>query len=105
MTDNEILARWQGLDSHECDEHAFHCDDCVRGSMQTPDYLTNSAACMSLLDTLVKKGYYPEVFYCSAHNWNCAIQDDDLAVQGRDKDINTAIVAAVLEVAKKEQVE
>lgn len=57
MTDNEKLARWQGLDTHDCDPYSFHCDDCARGSMQTPDYLNDDAAAMSLLDTLVERHY------------------------------------------------
>ena len=60
MTPEEInrrIATWAGLDSHVCDEWAFHCDDCERGSIQTPDYFGSNAA-MDLLGVLVGKKYW-----------------------------------------------
>lgn len=109
MTDSEILARWQGLDSHNCDPHSFHCDGCERGSIQTPDYLNDEAACGSLLDTLVEKGYTP-IFeyarYIAPHCWICEIESpsckeaDRIRRKGRTR--CEAIVAACLEVAQGE---
>lgn len=107
MTDNEKLARWQGLDSHTCDENAFHCDGCQRGSIQTPDYLNDDAAAMSLLDTLVEKKYHPVLRTSDAtEGWRLAIYDDYCNAQiveitGKPTR-REAVVAACLEVARKE---
>jgi len=108
---NELLARWQGLDSHNCDPHSFHCDGCERGSIQTPYYLNDDAACGSLLDTLVEKGYCLELLYGTAtKRWHVLIWikngkfwepifDDDIGKLTRRE----AIVAACLEVVRKER--
>lgn len=109
MTDNEKLARWQGCkfvyDSSE--GTVFTPPNRPKAAWQPisrlPDYLTDDTAAMSLLDTLVEKEYYPELFYCLGHKWNCTISDDgDLVVQGRGATRREAIVAACLEVARKE---
>lgn len=57
MTNNEKIALWVGLDTHTCDPHSFHCEDCFRGSSQTPDYENSDAAAVTLLSVLVEKGY------------------------------------------------
>ena len=57
---NQRIAAWAGLDSHVCDEWSFHCDDCERGSIQTPDYYHANAA-MDLLGVLVDKKYWYEM--------------------------------------------
>lgn len=87
MTDNEKLQAWQ------------------LGAVfnNIPDYLTDDTACMSLLDTLAEQEYYPELFYCLGHKWNCTISDDgDLVVQGRSTTRRAAVVAACLELIGKE---
>ena len=72
MTPEEInrrIATWAGLDSHVCDEWSFHCDDCERGSIQTPDYYHANAA-MDLLGVLVERGYKPELSYHNLNWWH-----------------------------------
>ena len=66
---NRKLAEWVGIDSHTCDEWAFHCDDCERGSIQTPDDFRSNSA-MDLLGVLVERGYKPELSYHNL-NWWC----------------------------------
>ena len=72
MTPEEInrrISTWAGLDSHVCDEWSFHCDDCERGSIQTPDYYHTNAA-MDLLGVLVERGYKPELSYHNLNWWH-----------------------------------
>lgn len=58
MTDNEKIARWQGWELDDSDEmcHIWMTPD-HRMKLRVPDYLNDDAAIMSLLDTLVEKGY------------------------------------------------
>lgn len=64
MTDNERLARWQGKCYHVSDWGQTTCKYCGRTNDPryfdfdriNPNYLTDLAA-MSLLDTLIEKGY------------------------------------------------
>ena len=72
MTPEEInrrISTWAGLDSHVCDGWSFHCDDCERGSIQTPDYFGSNAA-MDLLGVLVERGYKPELSYHNLNWWH-----------------------------------
>lgn len=69
MTDNEKLARWQGKEWHDFYyiDGGWFCETCKTGGSEddpyqayhdtNPDYLNDDAAAMSLLDTLVEKGY------------------------------------------------
>ena len=66
---NQRIATWAGLDSHVCDGWSFHCDDCERGSIQTPDYYRSNAA-MDLLGVLVERGYKPELSYHNLNWWH-----------------------------------
>ena len=105
MTDNEILARWQGPAFGEPPNEYY----------EMPDYLNDDAAAMSLLDTLVEKGYVPQLAYNGTTLlWQCAIDEwtmvgthrvhspliNDVEL-GRDTR-RAAVVAACLEVARKE---
>ena len=107
MTNNEILARWQGwsfIDTHWISKNGYDY-------VAPPDYLTDSAACMSLMDTLVEKGF-TFTLYSELNNnrlFGCCIWEHDkstwtnpIADAENKPTINQAIVAAVLEVAKKE---
>jgi len=65
MTDNEKLARWQGWEEYHSDINKH-----------VPDYLNDDAAAMSLLDTLVEKGYVPQLAYNGTTLlWQCAIDE------------------------------
>lgn len=106
MTDNEILARWQGNPNFSQITLILQTD-----TGYWPDYLNDDAAAMSLLDTLVEKGFV----------WFLGVDTDelgeitDIRCKVRHKDstasinkyTNTrreAVVAAVLELIGKEGV-
>ena len=107
MTDNEILARWQGPMFGEPPDEYY----------ELPNYLNDDAAAMSLLDTLVEKGYCPLLALNGTTNlWQCSIDEfstigkyrvhapvvDDPEL-GRDTR-REAVVSAVLEMIEKEDV-
>lgn len=132
MTDNEKLARWQGLCSYRCVVDGLDCGECViddpdhiisdcdvaptisskleckywvLSTTETSDYLNDDAAAMSLLDTLVKKGYAVAIASRS-HKWDIGIARNDCNL---DYCISTvkptrreAVVAACLELIEKE---
>ena len=103
MTDNEILARWQGWKFLPRDD-IWAKPEKLEFAHFVPDYPNDPAACMSLLGTLVEKGYYPEVFYCLGRKWNCTIAlDGNIIAEAKSLNPNEAIIAACLEVARKEQ--
>ena len=74
MNINEKLAHWQGKCYHVSDWGQTICKYCGRTNDPryfdfdtiNPDYLNDDAAAMSLLDTLVEKGYEYELqaHYC-----------------------------------------
>lgn len=105
MTDNEILARWQGLKNVRSTRLSNGATAIIYNSNTiVPDYLNNDAAAMRLLDTLVEKNYYPEVFYCLGRKWSCTIaHDGGIIAAAKSLHRSEAIVAACLEVARKEQ--
>ena len=100
MTPEEInrrIATWAGLDSHVCDGWSFHCDDCERGSIQTPDYYRSNAA-MDLLDVLVERRYsfkingyvttqFQVFIYC--------VTDDELPLETVSMAVHSTIPAAI----------
>ena len=103
MTDNEKLARWQGWEEYHSDINKH-----------VPDYLNDDAAAMSLLDTLVEKGYCPLLALNGTTNlWQCSIDEfstigkyrvhapvvDDPEL-GRDTR-REAVVSAVLELIER----
>jgi len=95
MTDNEILARWQGPMFGE-PLHEYY---------ELPDYLNDDAAAMSLLDTLVGKKY--DIFMDNASAaWSCEIYpnngDARLAFSYGKPTRREAVVAACLELIGKE---
>ena len=114
MTDNEILARWQGYtlvyDSSE--GVVFTTPNKPKAAWQhiskLPDYLNDEAACMSLLDTLVEKGLLWEMKGCKNEVWfeiNKPYSDrlGEWTIAGHwGPTRREAIIAACLEVARKE---
>lgn len=112
MTDNEKLARWQGYtfvyDSSE--GVVFTPPSKPKAAWQhiskLPDYLTDSAACMSLLDTLMEKGYKVSLKSITKKIWRCliiTIGNDKFWFEELKPSINESIIAACLEVVKKEE--
>ena len=106
MTPEEInrrISTWAGLDSHVCDEWAFHCDDCERGSIQTPDYYGSNAA-MDLLRVLESQEYWWEMGNCEngdkfikIGSWHCG-----LIVTAQRPAISAAICHAIIELIERE---
>lgn len=92
MTGNELLARWQGW---KMEGYGW----------VIPNYLYDDAACKSLLDTLVEKGYKAYIVYSlEGKRVNILDSNDDFVV-GSTKEhqtLNEAIIAACLEVARKD---
>ena len=115
MSDNENLARWQGIAVYDgipndytlplIDKQAWlmtHTDKPFSWS-PAPDYLHEDSAAMSLLDTLVEKEYYPELFYSLGRKWNCSIAyDGDIVADSKSHTRREAVVAAVLELIGKD---
>lgn len=113
MTPEEInmrIATWAGLDSHVCDEWSFHCDDCERGSIQTPDYFGSNAA-MDLLGVLVErgqrngKGWTPQLRYTAlaGEEWCLEIFVADAKdINGYGNTIPAAICTAILELIERD---
>lgn len=99
MTDNEKLARWQGLKpKYSLAEALYGVDSNV------PDYLNDDTAAMSLLDTLVGKKY--DIFMDNASAaWSCEIYpnngDARLAFSYGKPTRREAVVAAVLELIER----
>lgn len=114
MTDSELLARWQGwkpISPNIIGKYWRNGDECI---ITLPDYPNDAVACDSLLDTLVEKGYCPVLGLNGTTNlWQCDI--DEFFMRGKIRlhspviteiGANTrreAIIAACLEVARKEQ--
>ena len=88
MTDNEKMARFQGPMFGE-PPHEYY---------EQPDYLNDDAAAMSLLDTLVEKGYAPELYYNSglAH-WKLNVDGEPNLIGYWKPTRRAAVVAAVLQ--------
>ena len=79
----------------------------IGGKQPLPNYPNDPAACMSLLDTLVEKGYGVRIFCDDVtpgieNRWVVEVLSDK-SYWGAHKLFNEAIVAACLEVARKEQ--
>ena len=94
MTDNEKLARWQGPMFGE-PPHEYY---------KQPDYLNDDTANGSLLDTLVEKGHEPKLqYYHNIKQWGM-MPDEDCGYEWLGDTRREAVVAACLEVARKEGV-
>ena len=109
MTDNEILARWQGWSQViGIPDHQQARWSTGRGKMRIlPDYLNNDAAAMSLLDTLVEKGYAVDMA-SRGHKWDIGIARNDCnldyCISMTESTRREAVVAACLELIVKEDV-
>lgn len=102
MTDNERLARWQGWKCISGDWVA-PSGRCENLGM-TPNYLNDDAAAMSLLDTLVEKGFEYNLC-CNTRSVDFRIYQDDAGFSISIKPTRrAAVVAAVLELIGKEDV-
>ena len=102
MTDNEKLARWQGWEEYHSDINKH-----------VPDYLNDDAAAMSLLDTLVEKGFGIQLYNTAYEmaglyksRWCCKLtKGADVVVYPNPYPTRReAVVAAVLELIEKEDV-
>lgn len=103
MNNNEILARWQGWSQAiGVPDHQQARWSTGRGKLRIlPDYLNDAAACDSLLDTLVEKGYIPQLFYNTF--WHFEVYSDNEFIFRTFKYTRReAIIAVCLEVARKE---
>lgn len=98
MSDNEILAKWQGFNPDVNDVEGYYLP---KGRVY--DYLTDSAACMSLLDTLVEKGYEYNLCYNYRKVDLRIFKNDTERYIVIEPTINEAVISACLEVARKEQ--
>lgn len=101
MTNSEKLARWQGWKLDYKGNLCLLVPNC--GVIYNiPDYLNDDSAAMSLLDTLVEKGYMVLIVGLS-DDWTCQINIG--AKYTRAEEASTrreAVVAAVLELIGKE---
>lgn len=101
MTDNGKIARWQGVYPNP-PKYRDEADN----DAQCPDYLNDDAAAMSLLDTLVEKGFDVSLEHDNDGWICCYIRDIDKCYIWEDGGYHTtrreAVVAACLEVARKE---
>ena len=104
---NEKLARWQGLENVRPTRLSNGTIVIIYNSNEiVPDYLNDDAAAMSLLDTLVEKGYEPCLEY-DACKWMFAIwkyedSKEFIAVQRWADTIPQAITQAVLKLIESE---
>lgn len=131
MEINELLAKWQGLNTciHnweeqwcdagsgytewiclkcDCDyslpDASVRYDRCKPPEANFKDYFNDATACDSLLDTLVEKGYDPAlIYYRGTSAWHMQIFDGEVnAMYPQKPTRREAIIAACLEVARKE---
>lgn len=116
MTDSEILARWQGWENHPQLGFVLKLSE-VGFTANLPDYPNDDAAAMSLLDTLVEKGYTYQLLESFRvlpdtkvqHRLRFGKQGKEnlcgmVAIGGLKPTRREAIIAACLEVARKEMV-
>lgn len=102
MTNNEKLARWQGWNREKNHSHWWRTP-AFELVCRYPDYLNDDAAAMSLLDTLVEKGYLPELVYLNCKHWQCEVwKGNYLHAVSKEPTRREAVVAACLELIEKE---
>lgn len=105
MTDNEVLARWQGW-KHDKANLLIHCKAWIEPDGITrhdicPDYLNDDAAAMSLLDTLVEKtGHYR--LSNSPYGHDVSIYYNKVLYRSTAATRREAVVATCLDVVRKE---
>ena len=99
--DNERLARWQG--NLDFSKYTLILQTATG---YWPDYLNDDAAAMSLLDTLVEKGYGPCLLpYNRNEGWMLAVFDGEINTNYPPRPTRReAVCAAVLELIGKEGV-
>lgn len=103
MNINEKLARWQRLENVRPTRLSNGTIVIIYNSNEiVPDYLNDDAAAMSLLDTLVEKGYMILVVGLS-DDWTCQISIGAKYTRAQEASTRReAVVAAVLELIGKE---
>ena len=109
MTNNKILARWQGLENVRPTRLSNGTIVIIYNSNEiVPDYLNNDAAAMRLLDTLIEKGFDVSLEHDNDGWICCYIRDIDKCYIWEDGGYHTtrreAVVAACLELIEKEDV-
>ena len=101
MTDNEKLALWQGLKQ----KPQYSIAEALHGiDFNIPDYVNNDSAAMSLLDTLVEKGFIWSL-YGKPAGCLCKIYQSMTVKSVAMQESTTrcaAVVAAVLKLISKE---
>lgn len=102
MTDNEKLARWQGLENVRPTRLSNGTIVIIYNSNEiVPDYLNDDAAAMSLLDTLAEKGHEPKLqYYHNIKQWGM-MPDEDCGYEWLGDTRREAVVAAVLELIER----
>lgn len=98
MTDNQKLQLWQAGILGNPDE--------LQVPYNTLDYLNDDAAAMSLLDTLVEKGFCYYLTYTWPYKYRCIVViNNSEAIEIEYKPTRReAVCAAVLEMIRKEDV-
>jgi hypothetical protein len=109
VTDNEKIARWAGWKDHEM-FHGLQPPFTSPMPLSVPAYINDPVACFGLLDVLVEKGYEIYLEHCGS-KWRCGRcgflyhpyhPDAEWCVSVKDTK-EAAIIAAVIEVIKREQ--
>lgn len=95
MTDNEKLCKFQGWQTTKDGKHLISI---------AKDYLNDDAAAMSLLDTLVEKGYEYIIDGSKVHIEVDVFYDNEQILARFRNTRRGAIVAACLELIRKEDV-
>jgi hypothetical protein len=104
MTDNEKIARFAGWTFYK-----GWRNPAGNSTVVCPNYLTDSAACLGLLNVLVEKGYgvtlqkaAPEKVWSVLVICDDIINDNQWYTTSQGDSIHEAITAAVLQVIEKE---
>lgn len=130
MTDNEKLARWQGKPVHATTFREYELeiegtigrfvhkqctcgretrlgkkynDEDTRPLCNGIDYLNDDSAAMSLLDTLVEKGYdcYVMTLQLYPTIWACRVFNSTVWIERTNKTRREAVVRACLELIER----
>ena len=96
---------WMGIESHDCNEDAYYCEECENDSENALHYTTRSIDAVILLDVLAEKNYQPDLYLNEDQQWKCLIYDQvNIGISGGDGNgtIAGAISSAVLELIDKD---